>query len=73
MQLTDYQAGQLLHIHFTGELKYRTDSGTRVPSAQWRKMVDALLKSGYINDRMKITDTGRAYLNDNHLTIKTLS
>jgi hypothetical protein len=71
--LTEYQAGQLLHIHFTGELKYRTDAGTRVPSAQWRKMVDTLVKGGYVNTDMRITDRGRAYLNANHLNIKALN
>ncbi len=73
MKLTDYQQGQLLHIHFTGELKYRSDNGTRVPSAQWRKMIDALLKGGYVNENMKITEAGNAFLNANHLTIKTLN
>ena len=73
MKLTDYQQGQLLHVHFTDELKYRSDNGTRVPSAQWRKMIGALLKSGYINEHMKITTAGKAFLNDNHLTIKTLN
>jgi hypothetical protein len=73
MKLTDYQQGQLLHIHFTGELKYRTDTGTRVPSAQWRKMIDALTESGYVDGSLKITNLGRAYLNDNHLSIKVLN
>jgi hypothetical protein len=72
-KLTDYQAGQLLHLHFTGELKYKTDAGTRVPSAQWRKMIDALLIGGYVNTNMKITPAGAAWLEANHLSIAALS
>ena len=73
MELTAYQQGQLLHIHFTGELKYRTNAGTRVPSAQWRKMIDALLSGGYVDNNMKITAIGREFLDANHLDIQILN
>lgn len=71
--LTDYQQGQLLHMHFTGDLKYRSDTGTRVPAAQWRTMIDALITAGYIDDRMQITPAGETFLDANHLTIKPLN
>jgi hypothetical protein len=76
MKLTDYQSGQLLHVHFTGEFKYRTNSGTRVPSGQWRKMIDVLCKGGYVaanHGGWYPTDKGREYLDANHLNIKPLS
>lgn len=74
MKLTDYQSGQLLHIYFNSEFKYRTDAGTRVPSAQWRKMISALVDGGYVecNNGARVTAKGREYLDKNHLTIKTL-
>jgi ribosomal protein S19E (S16A) len=76
MKLTDYQAGQLLYIHFEGEFKYRTDSGTRVPSAQWRKMIDVLCKGGYVaanRNGFYLTPKGREYIDANHMNIKPLS
>lgn len=30
-ELTDFQQGQLLHIHLEGNFKFVTDAGTRVP------------------------------------------
>ena len=76
VKLTEYQAGQLLHIHFYGDFKYRLNSGTRVPSAQWRKMIDTLTSAGYIKtvrSGITITPAGRAYLDAHHLEIKTLN
>ena len=73
MKLTDYQAGQLLHVHFHGEFKYRSSNGTRVPAAQWRKMIDTLLKAEYIDEHVRITWQGREYLDANHLSIKPLN
>jgi hypothetical protein len=68
--LTDYQAAQLLHIHFHGDFAYRTAAGTRVPSAQWRRMIDVLAGGGYvIIDRgVRLTAKGRDYLDCQHTT-----
>ena len=73
-KLTDYQAGQLLHIHFAGDFKYKSDNGTRVAPTQWRKMIDTLLAQGYIEygRGVKLTAKGREYVDANHLTIATL-
>lgn len=75
MKLTEYQAGQLLFVHFAGEFKYKTDAGTRVPSAQWRKMIDTLVNGGFVeyNQGARVTVKGREYLDNNHLTIKALN
>lgn len=73
MKLTDYQAGQLLHIHFHGQFKYRTDSGARVGRAQWVKMIDTLIAGGYIDRDVRLTAAGREYLDANHLNIKPLN
>ncbi len=74
-KLTDYQAGQLLHIHFTGDFKYKSNTGTRVAAGQWQRMINALLDGGYIEytKSLKITSKGHEFLDANHLTIKTLN
>lgn len=74
-KLTEYQAGQLLHLHLAGDFKYKTDARTRVPRAQWRKMLDTLHGQGLISyePRLHITPEGRAYLDQHHLEIPSLS
>jgi hypothetical protein len=73
--LTDFQAGQLLHIHLSGDFKYKTDAGTKVSPAAWRKMLCALIDGEYIVLRggPRLTAHGRAWLDAHHLEIKTLA
>lgn len=73
--LTEYQQGQLLHIHLAGEFKYTTDAGTKVPIGTWRRMLCALIDGGYIvlQGGPKLTPAGRQWLDAHHLEIKTLS
>jgi predicted methyltransferase len=75
MKLTDYQQGQLLHIHFCGDFKYKSDAGTRVGRAQWSKMISVLVNGGYVemNKGTRLTAKGRAFVDTNHLNIKALN
>jgi hypothetical protein len=73
--LTDFQQGQLLHIHLAGDFKYKTDKCTKVPVYLWRSMLCALIDGGYIvlQGGPKLTPAGRAWLDAHHLEIKTLA
>jgi hypothetical protein len=75
MKLTDYQQGQLLHIHFCGDFKYKSDAGMRVGRAQWSKMISALVDGEYVEmgRGTRLTAKGREYINANHLNIKALN
>lgn len=62
-RLTDFQHRQLLALHFTGELIYRSDNGHRWPARAWRGMIDTLVGLGYIDSRqLRLTEVGRQYL-----------
>jgi hypothetical protein len=73
--LTEYQQGQLLHIHLEGDFKYTTDAGIKVAPTAWRRMLCALIDGGYIVLRggPQLTAHGRAWLDMHHLEIKTLA
>jgi hypothetical protein len=75
MKLTDYQQGQLLHVHFSGDFKYRTNSGTKVGRSQWVKMINALVDGGYVDmgRGTRLTVKGREFVDANHLNIKALN
>lgn len=79
MNLTAYQTGQLIYIHFHGDFKYKSDTGTRVANAQWRKMIDALASNDLIQfhthgaNVITLTPKGQAYVDANHLSIKALA
>lgn len=60
-RMTPYQEAQLLHLHLAGDLYY-SPKGHKVPAPAWRKMIDALYKNGYMDDKMMLTEKGRKYL-----------
>lgn len=75
-KLTPYQKGQLLYIHFMGDLKYRTDKKTYVNRKVWSRMIDTLTGENLITiDRagVKLTKLGQEYVDRYHLDIPTLS
>jgi len=74
-RLSAFCEGQLLHVHFMGTLKYRTDRGTLVPRARWSAMLDELTTGGYleIKNDARLTAKGRAYVDAYHLSIEPLS
>ena len=68
--MTDFQNAQLLHLHLSGDFRYRNNQGNKAPRAAWRKMLDALLDRGFINVRCQVTPQGKAYLDANHANIR---
>ncbi len=75
LRLSPFCEGQLLHVHFMGDLKYQTDRGTQVPRARWAAMLDELTAGGYleIKNGARLTAKGRAYVDAHHLSIEPLS
>jgi len=71
--MTDYQKAQLLHVHLTGQFKYRNSNGNKVSRSAWTKMLDALIGNGYINEYCQVTEQGRAYLDTNHWNINLVA
>jgi len=69
-ELTSYQAAQLLHRHISGDFKYKTARGTKVSRKAFTKMLDALIKRGFIDKHTAaVTAAGRAYLDVHHMEI----
>lgn len=69
MNLTLYQQAQLLTLRLTGDFRIKNKAGNKVSRSSWTKMIDALLNGGYIDKNCKVTSMGKAFLDDNHLTI----
>lgn len=68
-KLTEYQKAQLLHLHTTGEFKYRNAKGNKVSRRAWTKMIRALHRGGLIDEKCKPTRTAIEWLNENHMSI----
>ena len=64
MKLTPFQERQLLSIYFDGDLMYSTDDGKPWPATAWRKMIDVLAQSGYVEfgRTTRLTKDGLEYL-----------
>lgn len=58
VNLTEFQANQLMHLKLEGSFQYKNEHGNRYPRGAWRKMIQVLRDNGLIDLDLQLTPKG---------------